>query len=759
MAEQQAKPQQTQEKSEFFDKVVRDYRIIKPIGEGKFSVVFKAQKLSDNVQVALKILKLIRQAAARQQFLEERRVWTYVWQIASALRHMFQVRIMHRDLKPANIFIDIQDNLKLGDLGLGRDFTSQTMEAYSRVGTPLYMSPEVLQGSGYDFKSDVWSLGCIAYELCALKSPFKDETKKMSLYDLFTKINQGVYTPLSASRYSSELRYLIDSMLRVDPQERVDINDVVIYCEKQIATLNKSDQNSNGTGKKVNRMDPILIMDDIIEKLHLLDYSTKFCAEKQRKPISRTYFAIKQDSEPTDLKVRNFVEISYWLMSLCYEGQDEVNISTNSANSQKPGSKNGRKDPRNAKRTPSATTPQKKDNPFKINFDKFKSESEAVDQLLQDVKKFKVSLPEHFSSKQNTYASDDEDEIIQGSDIVTSSHMPVTDQNQVGSKDLTDIALVQKNKRRLFFQQLNDEEQSEDDFHSQFKALMTESLKGRTTDLFKSGALNARTGSTAASENTQLLTKTTIQYKSNFQELATITQEIMTTNIDPVEWQKEVNRVKDQLSYKIFEGKNNFSNESDDVYNRRKQILQDAIVFQDNKVASANDLKQLAGRTDNKLQLLEEMEQQLAVLEDNILQKLSNEDGEMKIRNMKSNLSELRKQIDSMHQREGILRIALEKQIQISYLLSKEKKKSYEKRKKQNTLRITDRDAMQKAKIQMIQEEPLIEDDEEYFEKIHRKVKKSKKSMDLLGTDLAVTDKLKKKVDDDEEYSWDSDFD
>lgn len=57
----------------------------------------------------------------------------------------------------------------------------------------------------------------------------------MSLYDLFTKINQGVYAPLSASRYSSELRYIIDCMLRVDPQERVDINDVVSYCEKHIA--------------------------------------------------------------------------------------------------------------------------------------------------------------------------------------------------------------------------------------------------------------------------------------------------------------------------------------------------------------------------------------------------------------------------------------------------------------------------------------------------------------------------------------------
>ena len=111
------------------------------------------------------------------------------------------------------------------------------MEAFSRVGTPLYMSPEVLKGNGYDFKSDVWSLGCITYEMCALKSPFKDESKKMSLYDLFTKINAGEYNPLSASRYSAELRYLIDSMLVVEPDKRVDINSVVEYCEKHIALL------------------------------------------------------------------------------------------------------------------------------------------------------------------------------------------------------------------------------------------------------------------------------------------------------------------------------------------------------------------------------------------------------------------------------------------------------------------------------------------------------------------------------------------
>ncbi len=57
---------------------------------------------------------------------------------------MHEKRIMHRDLKPANIFIASDDTLKIGDLGLGREFYSGTIEVYSKVGTPLYMSPEVI---------------------------------------------------------------------------------------------------------------------------------------------------------------------------------------------------------------------------------------------------------------------------------------------------------------------------------------------------------------------------------------------------------------------------------------------------------------------------------------------------------------------------------------------------------------------------------------------------------------------------------------
>ena len=104
---------------------------------------------------------------------------------------MHSRRIMHRDIKPANLFVAADASLKIGDLGLGRFFSSQTYEVLSRVGTPLYMSPEILHGSGYEFKSDVWSLGCITYEMATLRSPFKSD-EKMSLYDLFNKINKGI---------------------------------------------------------------------------------------------------------------------------------------------------------------------------------------------------------------------------------------------------------------------------------------------------------------------------------------------------------------------------------------------------------------------------------------------------------------------------------------------------------------------------------------------------------------------------------------
>lgn len=246
--------------------------------------------------------RLIKRAQADELPIEELKIWEYMFQIASALKHMQEKRIMHRDLKPANIFITVDGTLKLGDLGLGRYLSSQTIEAFSRVGTPLYMSPEVLKGSGYDWKSDVWSLGCVVYELACLRSPFRKDDTKMSLYDLFQTISKGEFPPIG-DKYSEELKIIINSMIQVSPEKRLDIDQVVELCNIQLKSWSQ----------KKPKVDISLIMDDIQEKLKLLDYENQFCRVFKHPPVSRIYFA--HFINPSE-QLCYFYDLIYWLMSL-----------------------------------------------------------------------------------------------------------------------------------------------------------------------------------------------------------------------------------------------------------------------------------------------------------------------------------------------------------------------------------------------------------------------------------------------------------
>jgi serine/threonine protein kinase len=176
----------------------------------------------------------LRKAQERGTGFEERVIWKYFSQICNAMQHMHERRIMHRDLKPANIFLTLDGTIKVGDLGLSRELSEHTIQAHSKVGTPLYMSPEVLKGEGYDFKSDIWSLGCLLYELAMLKSPFKSEG--LNLYSLFQKISHGDFTPLPEN-FSEELRNLAYSMISTKSEDRPEIGDVckvrcagVLWC-------------------------------------------------------------------------------------------------------------------------------------------------------------------------------------------------------------------------------------------------------------------------------------------------------------------------------------------------------------------------------------------------------------------------------------------------------------------------------------------------------------------------------------------------
>ena len=90
-------------------------------------------------------------------------------QIVLPLQLVHSRQILHRDLKTQNIFLTkTQDHVKIGDFGISKILSSKS-KAYSVVGTPCYISPELCEGKPYNQKSDVWALGCVLYEMCTLK--------------------------------------------------------------------------------------------------------------------------------------------------------------------------------------------------------------------------------------------------------------------------------------------------------------------------------------------------------------------------------------------------------------------------------------------------------------------------------------------------------------------------------------------------------------------------------------------------------------
>jgi len=107
---------------------------------------------------------------------------------------------LHRDLKPANIFLDGNNEIKLGDFGLSKIMGESQQFASTNVGTPYYMSPEQINEKSYDEKSDIWSVGCLLYEIAALHPPFQ-ATNHLALA---IKIKAGKF-PRLPLKYSEDL--------------------------------------------------------------------------------------------------------------------------------------------------------------------------------------------------------------------------------------------------------------------------------------------------------------------------------------------------------------------------------------------------------------------------------------------------------------------------------------------------------------------------------------------------------------------------
>lgn len=156
------------------------------------------------------------------KYLSENQILDWFTQICLGIKHIHDRKIIHRDIKSQNIFLGENGMIKIGDFGIAKCLEWTWQKAATLVGTPYYLSPEIVQNQPYSFKSDIWSLGVLLYEMVALKMPF-DAT---SLPMLSMRIIKGNFNPIPQG-FSRELKNLINISLVVDHNRRPSINELL----------------------------------------------------------------------------------------------------------------------------------------------------------------------------------------------------------------------------------------------------------------------------------------------------------------------------------------------------------------------------------------------------------------------------------------------------------------------------------------------------------------------------------------------------
>ena len=260
-----------------------NYEIIKEIGKGSFSIVYLVKKKSTQKEFALKKVNIIKLTSKERQnslkevnflseikdpnvigyeesfydsnyshlflimeyapygdlgkilqkrkkmkeYYTENELLNIYLQITSGLKAVHAKQIIHRDLKSANIFITQKNDLilKIGDFNVSKKIDYLNLKN-TQTGTPYYASPEIWENRPYDFKSDIWSLGCLFYEIASFSTPFKGNNMK----ELYQNILKGNMAPLP-KQYSNNISKIIKMCLRQDADLRPNINDIKFYIE------------------------------------------------------------------------------------------------------------------------------------------------------------------------------------------------------------------------------------------------------------------------------------------------------------------------------------------------------------------------------------------------------------------------------------------------------------------------------------------------------------------------------------------------
>lgn len=264
----------------FIDKIIGNYKITELLGTGGMGVVYKAMdtRLVPARIVALKFLpaRALHNEEKKKRMLREARVpalinhpniaavyetgeidgHTYIVmeyvsgvgldekialgpipvreilgiaiQVAKALRAAHEKGIIHRDLKSSNIIISGKGTVKLMDFGLAkmRDDSNLTKEG-TMMGTFPYMSPEQVRGKTLDYRTDIWSLGVVLYEMITNKCPFQGGNPQSLMYQILNEEPEPVMGV--RANLPPEVGKVITQAMQKDKNSRYqNLNDLIL---------------------------------------------------------------------------------------------------------------------------------------------------------------------------------------------------------------------------------------------------------------------------------------------------------------------------------------------------------------------------------------------------------------------------------------------------------------------------------------------------------------------------------------------------
>ena len=254
----------------------------------------------------------------KKTYFEETEIWKIFIQLVKGLKSLHDLKILHRDLKSANVFLFKNGNAKLGDLNVSK--VAKRGLGYTQTGTPYYASPEVWKDLPYDNKSDIWSLGCVLYEMITLHPPFRAR----NMEELYKRVLGGVINKLPP-QFSNDLFEVVSLLIQVNSNKRPNCNVILNnnIVKKRIDYFNSmSNKNDNEDDIDMDEKEEQSLLKTIHIPKNLL-----YLSNQLPKPNYNKNRVINKSNTACELEINNINKNSFPIINKAKSTLPNININ------------------------------------------------------------------------------------------------------------------------------------------------------------------------------------------------------------------------------------------------------------------------------------------------------------------------------------------------------------------------------------------------------------------------------------------------